>query len=678
MALLLPAYVLAQGPAAGSDQAAGLASTASTANAANTASTASTAATASTALAATGAAASEGFNESGGARQVLKFSDLGASMGMAAPSDHGGFAVNRDFLRGFPNESALRNGFRDFGYLGLESQSAREGVEVFKGPASALYGNGKPGGDLNVLTRRADGVRRRDLQLSLSRHGFRTLAADLGTAASDDVALRLGLSAEGGGSLRQYHDFESYALAPSMAWRLSGDTRITLEADLMRVREQIAPDRLPYGPLLAFPERRTMGRPGDWLHEQGSTWRLALEHNFSPDWHLRQALFVQRSHMRSDTTEPDVYSEAGPLNDDGTALHRVGLRRLGQTQSEVSQTELYGHFSWAGMQHQVLAGLELGRFREQGVESRAPLADLLLAAPTYEAQPGPYTLESDQRGQSHTAVLYLQDRVRINPQWQMLLGLRAERLRSSGEDRLNAIPAEGRERLLSPRAGLVYTPDPRWSWFASLTQSSRPQLGETSADGRLLAPEVGQQLEAGMQWGQAEQGLLGTLSVYQLRRRGLATVDTRDPNFSVAGGERQSRGVELDLRGELAPGLSMDFSVEALRARVLKDSEVAPGTTLPGVSPWFASVWLTKELDARWTLGWGVVAEGRRRAGWPPNELELPAYVTTDLSLAYRADKWRLQASMGNVLARRALLSDGYGVSVVAPRSLTLTASMGF
>lgn len=625
-----------------------------------------------------GEAHSSALNESGGERQVLKFNDLGASVGMAPPSNHGGFAVNRELLRGFPNESALRNGYRDFGYLGLESTVAREGVEVFRGPASALYGNGKPGGDLNVLTRQPDGVRRRNAQLSLSRDGYRTFKADLSDAVGDDVALRISMGAEGGPSRRQFDDEKSYGVTPSIAWRVGPRTQLALEFDLYSLRDQVQPDRLPLAPLLAFSDRKTLGEARDWARESGSTWRLALEHAFNENWRMRQALFVQRSRSSSDATELDVYGMTGDgvLTDDDSSVRRVAARRSERIVSDVSQTEIHGQFDLHGAKHEVLAGIELGRYQESSLGSRAPLAALNLSAPVYGALPGLFVPVTAQVQDGRTSVLYLRDRMHWGNHWQLLLGLRAEQSRSASENRLGGEVNTGRSSLLSPRAGLVYSPRPGWSWFASWTQSSRPLLGEVSADGALLPPEKGRQIEAGVQWGDPKRGLLGTLSLYQLRRQGLAATDPRNPNFVVAGGERESHGVELELRGELMPGLSLDFSLEALRARVRRDTTVASGTPLPGVAPWFMSAWLTKQLSERWTLGWGLIGEGRRRAAWPPNELRLPAYVTTDLALAYRGPGWRLQLAMGNVLGRRAIVSDGYAISFVEPRSLSVTVSM--
>ncbi|NDZ18041.1 hypothetical protein C7T35_34095 [Variovorax sp. WS11] len=617
------------------------------------------------------------FGESGGERQVLRFNDLGGSLGMAPPADHGGFAVNRDLIRGFPNESALRNGVRDFGYLGLESLAAREGVEVFKGPASALYGNGKPGGDINLLARQPDGVRRRDVQWSVSRYGMHSVRADLGTAVGDTVAFRLGAGADWGPGRRQFDDMEGYGLSPSISWRLSPDTRITVEADVVKARDQVQPDRIAQAPLLALSDRRTLGEPGDVARESGTTWRLAIEHAFDARWRLRQGLFVQRSRWTRDATELDVYGMTGNsvLTDDGRSVRRVSAHRSERIAGEVSQTELHGRVDWAGASHQLLAGLELGRYRVDATGRRAPLAALNLDAPVYGALPGSFVSDADQAMRSRTTVLYLQDRLAFGERWQLLLGLRGERIDASNDDRLGGALYTGRSSLVSPRLGLVYAATPSLSWFASWTQSSRPQLGASTADGSLLPPEQGRQLEAGLQWGHPKDGLLGTLSVYQLRKRGLATTDVRNPAFSVAGGERESRGVELELRGELARGLSLDLSAELLEAKVLKDSAVPAGTALPGVPRWFASAWLTQRLDERWTLGLGLVAEGRRRAAWPPNELRLPAYATMDLSLAYRGDGWRVQVGAGNVFGRRAMVSDGYAVRFIEPRSLTVTLS---
>ncbi len=624
-----------------------------------------------------------GLNESGGERQILRFNDLGATLNLSPPSDYAGFAVNRNLLRGFANESSLRNGFRDFGALGSEGDTSQEGVEVYKGPASALYGNGKPGGDVNLLVRPPDGARHRDAQLSVTRHGKRSTRFDLAQGldpngdGDNDLALRLPFGADVGEGWRRFNRIEAYSTAPSFAWRATGQTRLMVETDFVRVHEQAEPQRVPLEPLIAFPERMSLGEEQNWYRESGRTLRTTVEHAFSERWRLRQALFIQRTRTDLDAAALDVYGRTGSsmLSDDGTKVRRVHNRRLERRSAEVSQTELYGLFNAFGVAHQVLFGLELGRYQVDTATTQAALAALDLINPVYGAQPGEFTPYADQRYRNRTSVLYLQDRMWISPRWQALVGLRAEQLRATSVNRLVGQDFRGDDSLVSPRLGLVYTPLPGWSGFASWTQSSQPQLGAAKADGEIVPPEEGRQLEAGLQWRRASGGLLATMSVYRLDRRNLANIDPASPDFFVAAGERESRGVELEVRGTPVPGTELDFSVEVLRAKVVNDNEIPAGTSLPGVAPWFFTLWATHQFQERWVFGWGLVGEGRRRGGLPPNELRLPSYVTTDLSLAYRAEGWRVQLGLGNVFGRRVLVTDGYAGQFIEPRAVTLTVS---
>jgi iron complex outermembrane receptor protein len=627
------------------------------------------------------------FNESGGQRQVLKFNDYGAAQGMSPPSDYGGFAVNRDLIRGFPNESALRNGYRDFGYLGVESDAASEGVEIFKGPASALYGNGKPGGDINQLTFQPDGVKRRDVQLQIDRYGFHSMRADLGDTVEKsvgnnnaEIALRIGMGIDAGPGKREFDDYESYAISPMMAWKPSPDTRLQIETDFLRSRDQIQPTRLPEKPLIDFSDSKTLGEAGDWYRDSGNTMRVSVEHLFSAPLRLRQAFFVQNAHMATDATELDVYGLTGEglFTENGRGVRRIGLRERQYIRSKVSQTEIYAVFDTLNMSHQLLFGLEFGDYRIDSTNALASLAALDLFAPQYGATPREFLLTNDQYYQNDTVVFYTQDRIHLSSRWQALLGMQAQNIRARSENRRENTGYEGDDHLLSPRVGLVYTFADNWSWFASTTRSARPQLDAVTANGDLLPPEESQQFETGVQSTVFDGLLLGTVTVYQLTRTNLATTDVNDPNFSVAGGKRRSKGIEIQLRGEISPSTTLDVGIEAMRATVLKDNDIERGTRLPGVASLFANTWVTQEFVPGWSLGIGFIAEGRRRAAWPPNELRLPGYVLVDSSLAYRGEDWRIQWSFGNLLGRRALISDGYAVRIAEMRSVNMAISAGF
>ena len=527
-----------------------------------------------------------------------------------------------------------------------------------------------------------DGQRRHDAQLGVERYGYRSVRADVSDTWGADgaVDLRIGAILEGGPGRRRFDDIESYGVAPALAWQIHPGTRITLEADLLKASDRVAPDRPPLGPVLAFSERGTLGEAGDRIDDRSQTWRLAVEHVLSPRQRLRQAVFVQRSNSGTDATDLDVYGVTGPdvLLDGGRGVRRVAIRRRERTASEVSQTEWYARMATPLARHELLVGVELGRYRTSAQGSIAPLAPLDLQAPQYGAMPGEYEQDVSRYDGNRTQVLYLQDRLTLGPRWRALVALRAEHVSAWSHNELDGEHYSGRHSMLSPRFGVVFEPRPHWAWFASWTQSSRPQLGQATATGDLLAPEESRQFEFGVQWGRADDGLMTTVSVFQLEKRHLATLDPSHPSFALSAGERRSRGIEVDIRGRPWTGAQLDASVEWLHAEVVKDPVVRTGTPLPGVARWFATTWLTQTVNDRWTLGWGLIGEGRRRAALPPDDLRLPSYVMVDLSTAYRVNGWRVQATLGNVFGRRALISDGYYVKVAEPRALGLTASLSF
>lgn len=62
----------------------------------------------------------------------------------------------------------------------------------------------------------------------------------------------------------------------------------------------------------------------------------------------------------------------------------------------------------------------------------------------------------------------------------------------------------------------------------------------------------------------------------------MLTPDPIDPTFSIATGEQKSRGVELDLAGEILPGWNIIASYAYTDAFVNKDIVIPVGDQLVG------------------------------------------------------------------------------------------------
>jgi iron complex outermembrane receptor protein len=121
-------------------------------------------------------------------------------------------------------------------------------MEILKGPASVLYGRASPGGVLNIITKRPQDERRYVADLRFGSFAGGTgpsfgdansyrLAADLTgpLASSHRVLYRLIGSYDNAHSFRDFVTGKEFFLAPSITWRASRRSTLTLEGEYRRV-----------------------------------------------------------------------------------------------------------------------------------------------------------------------------------------------------------------------------------------------------------------------------------------------------------------------------------------------------------------------------------------------------------------------------------------------------------
>ena len=161
---------------------------------------------------------------------------------------------------------------------------------------------------------------------------------------------------------------------------------------------------------------------------------------------------------------------------------------------------------------------------------------------------------------------------------------------------------------LTPRLGLLYRPIPELALFGNYSQSFKPNTSAT-ASGGILAPEEGEGFEVGIKTELLDRRLLATLTYFDITKSNVATTDPDNPLFSIAVGEQKSRGIELDIAGEVLPGWKIIGSYAYIDAEVTNDTDDAiVGNQLFGVPRNKASLWTTYEIgqgDLK-GLGFGV------------------------------------------------------------------------
>ncbi|HEY9804932.1 MAG TPA: TonB-dependent receptor, partial [Candidatus Obscuribacterales bacterium] len=221
----------------------------------------------------------------------------------------------------------------------------------------------------------------------------------------------------------------------------------------------------------------------------------------------------------------------------------------------------------------------------------------------------------------------------------VLVGGRFDFVDLESEDRLFETTLSRNYDVFSPRLGLVYQPTETVSLYASYSRSFRPNSLATTSSGDLLEPERGTQYEIGIKGEFLDGRLAATLAAYNITKKNVATTDPNDLDFSIAAGEIKSRGIELDVVGELAPGWNIIAGYALNDAYISEDNALPEGDQLINAPRNSANLWTTYEIQSGSLRGLGFGAGlyfvGEREAELP-NDLELPSFVRTDATIFYR------------------------------------------
>ncbi|KQQ40300.1 hypothetical protein ASF61_05880 [Duganella sp. Leaf126] len=566
--------------------------------------------------------------------------DLGS--GIARQSNFGG-VWDSYAIRGFTGDPSygsdfLVNGFSSSrGYNGQRDTANVSSIEILKGPAAALYGRGEPGGIINITTRKPLFQPSYMVEQSIGSHDTYRTAVDLTGPLGENVAYRLNGAYQKGDSFRDVVRNEHHLLSPSVIWRISDTT--TLSYEIEQVLQHGALDRgvvAVNGVLGLIPASRFLGEPGDGRTTIKSTGhQVFLQHDFAPGWSLQSGLSYRSSRFTG------FSSEASALQADGRTLRRQRRYRDFSGQDWSGRLEVLGRLSTGAVQHNVLVGVDGYRFVDDRLQLRRnPSAAAPYSIDIYEpvyggAQPTNLARSIDTREQQWSTGAYVQDQVDLGAQWKALLGVRRDAYRQRITNALLA-GRVNQQRIwaTSPRAGLVYQPDKQLSLYVSAAKSFRPNSGISISNDAFPA-ESSRAYEAGVKFDTADGKLNSTLAMYSIRKQNVLTVNPADTNFSLAAGEVGSKGVELDVAGELARKLRLSFSYAYTDATILRDNVLAVGGRVANVPRHTANLLLVRQLSVagrRASLGGGLNYVGERNGDVAISQsFSLPAYTTAKL-----------------------------------------------
>ena len=580
---------------------------------------------------------------------------LDLTSGVARQSNLGGL-WDSYAMRGFtgdPNFGSdyLVNGFSSSrGYNGMRDNANTDSIEVLKGPASALYGRGEPGGTVNIVTKKPRFTPGYSADLSVgSYHTYRG-AVDLTGPLSDNLAYRLNAAYETGDSFRDVITNERTLVSPSFIWLIGDATTLSYEIEASQQKTPF--DRgIPAidGVLGVVPRTRFLGEPGDGkITVKSVGQQLFLRHEFSQDWSLQTGLSYRDSSLRG------FSSEVNNILADGRTARRQHRHRDWAATDASGRVEIVGKLRTGPVVHHVLAGADYYRFNDARILLRRNptvtngyLIDVF--DPVYGGVADPLALSTSTRERQSARGLYVQDQIDLSARWKALLGLRHDSYDQTVENRRTALSNTQSLSETSPRVGIVYQPIPGVALYANAARGFRPNSG-ISLENTAFPAESSRSYEVGAKYDSASGRVSSTLALYKIDKTNVLTTNPVNTDYSISAGEVGSKGMELDVSGEIVAKLRLSAAYAYTDATVTKgDNAIVTGSRFPNVPRQSANLILTRRFalgEGVATLGGGLNYVGQRFGNVAASSsFTLPSYTTARLISSY-APNQRVRISL--------------------------------
>lgn len=609
-----------------------------------------------------------------------------------------GFAGNENLPSGY-----LVNGFNwGRGFVGPRDMSDVERIEVVKGPDSALFGRGEPGGTVNIVTKKPLFQEQGYAALSGGSYQDYRAEADVTGPLTSWLAGRINGAYENSHSFRDTVKWDKYVVTPSFFARIGN--RTTLSYELEVIRQAIPFDRGVVGrngQLGIIPISTFLGEPGngptvvDVISHQ-----VGFQHDFRDGWTLQLGLGALRSSLLGTGEDPELGASHNPFLQGSDILARRRRARNYHSNDVVPRGEISGKFSTGSLVHHVLFGADydhlrldqaLNQYRPPVVTPTTTIAQLNgvnIFDPVYGNLPAmkPFTntLETDEDWGT-----YAQDQIDFGAKWRLHAGVRYDDYRQSLLTRITGATSQQNDTAVSPDVGLVFSPIDDIELYASYGKGFRPNTGQ-DAHGIAFQPENTRSYEAGLKFKTAEGWLNGTADVFKTDKTNVLTTDPANPGFSLAAGAAESRGVELDLNGRLPAKFSYRLSyayVDAYFSKPVLDPDfgrpLPAGTPLINVPKNSGTYMLMRDFRVGQALvnTGGAVTYVSRELGETGTTFYLPSYTLVKVFGAVTfTDAFQLSAYVDN-LFNRTYYVNSYAqlwVTPGAPRTFNVKATYRF
>ncbi|TDN46009.1 outer membrane receptor for ferric coprogen and ferric-rhodotorulic acid [Azoarcus indigens] len=608
-----------------------------------------------------------------------------------------GFLINNVQYDGIP--TVVGNIVNGSG-IGSIDTAFYDRVEVVRGGSGLLTGTGNPSAAINLVRKRA--TRDFSAAASLGAGSWDTYRGmgDISTPLTEDGRIRARLvgTYQDGHSYLDGYKPERKSFYGIIEADLTPDTTVSLGYDY----QDITPKGSTWGGLpLWFSDgtqaeySRSKNYAQDWSYWDNTlkTAFAEIEHRFDNGWKVRGVFNQYRTEFDAELL--GVVGRPDRITGLGTYPHGaypVALASQGHSRQNTFDVMASGPFEWLGRQHELVVGATRSR-RTASQQDIAPFYAGFLPVNVYDLRPAyprpdfgamawiPTRTRIKQSGVYSAARFSLADPLKL------IVGGRFSSYEIDDAVGSSSLHYK-KSSEFTPYAGLIYDIDTTYSAYVSYTGIFNPQTDYRDSNGNVLTPAKGKTKEIGLKGEYLDKRLNASVAVFETELDNAAQIvaGTYTPGgaqaYKGADGTK-SRGIELDLQGELARGWNIYAGIAHFRA---KDGDgIRLNSQIPRTT---AQLFTTYQLPGDWsklTLGGGVKWQSRfyqaPNTGTSSLGGEQGSYALVSLMGRYSITKQtNVAVNVNNVFDKKYALQKGDfdTVGYGAPRNVMATLSYGY
>ncbi|HEX7873834.1 MAG TPA: TonB-dependent siderophore receptor [Sphingobium sp.] len=570
-----------------------------------------------------------------------------------------------------------------------------QSVEILRGPASVLYGEGAIGGAVNVVRKQPGETLEVSGRAGVASFGSYTVAGGSGGPLNDVVAFRVDGSYRRSDGWMDRGRSSALALSASFRFQLSPDLHLTVSHDFSTQKPRTWFGVPLVGGVLEPSIRRNNYNVTDADLRFRDHWTQAkLEWTPSEAVSVASTFYALRANKYWRNAENVTYVPAAGGNP--AQIRQSSFLELFHVQKQVgNRTTATMKHGLAGLKNQFVIGFDANRISYENISNSGNNATRLINV--YDPAPG---LFIDQPGAASTKTRYInrinqysvfaEDRLTFSDAFSLVGGLRYDRPEITKADYVNAANNfTGTPDAVTWRVGAVYNPIPTLSLYGQYATAADPvgALVSTSFAQRNALLSTGRQWEVGVKqvfWGGKGQW---TFAAYDIIKKNLLVTNPADSNNPFQAGQQSSRGLEASLSLEPVKTLSFTLNGSVLRARYDDFREPVSGVLVSraGNRPTNVAA-VTANAFVSWELLKGVVVDGGagyvgKRYQDAANTLVIPAYTLTDIGIRWQfIEKASVSARVRNVFDETYVRAT-YGASqwvLGDPRTVEATINVAF